>query len=99
VYRLDIFREPHDGDTWIRRRDRSIRLPYEQIIVTSPEGIPYLAPQIVLLFKAKHRRPKDQADSTGVLPLLNPARRAWLAAALARVHPAHPWIRELQGRL
>jgi hypothetical protein len=98
VYRLDIFREPHDGGTWICRRDRSIRLPYEQIIATSPEGIPYLVPQIVLLFKAKHDRPKDQADFTGVLPLLNPARRTWLATALARVHPGHPWISELQRR-
>jgi hypothetical protein len=63
--------------------------------VTSPEGIPYLAPEIVLLFKARHDRPKDQGDFTGVLPLLNPGRRAWLAAALARVHPGHPWISEL----
>ncbi len=38
VYRPGIFREPHDGDTWICRRDRSIRLPYEQVIATSPEG-------------------------------------------------------------
>jgi hypothetical protein len=52
----------------------------------------------VLLFKAKHHRSKDLADFTGVPPLLNPARRAWLAAALARVHPGHPWISELQRR-
>jgi hypothetical protein len=38
IYRLDIFREPHDGDTWICRRDRSIRLPYEQIIATTRRG-------------------------------------------------------------
>jgi hypothetical protein len=63
IYRLDIFREPHEGDTWICRRDRSIRLPYEQIIVTSPDGIPYLVPHIVLLFKAKHHRPKDKPTS------------------------------------
>ena len=98
VYRLDIFREPHDGDTWICRRDQSIRLPYDQIIMTSPQGVPYLMPEIVLLFKAKHDRPKDQADFTGVLPMLSPARQAWLAAALARVHPGHPWIGELRKR-
>lgn len=96
VYRLDIFREPHDGDTWICRRDQSIRLPYDQIIMTSPQGVPYLVPEIVLLFKAKHDRPKDQADFAGVLPLLNPARRAWLAAALERVHAGHSWIADLR---
>jgi hypothetical protein len=25
VWRFDVFREPHDGDTWICRRDSSIR--------------------------------------------------------------------------
>jgi hypothetical protein len=95
VYRLDIFREPHDGETWICRRDESIRLPYDQIILTSPDGVPYLVPEIVLLFKAKHSRPKDQKDFSGVLPLLSAERRAWLTAALTRVHPGHPWIAAL----
>ena len=95
VYRLDIFREPHDGDTWICRRDERIRLPYERIIELSPDGIPYLAPEIVLLFKAKHSRPKDEADFAGVLPLLGPNRRAWLAETLAGVHPGHRWLSAL----
>jgi hypothetical protein len=92
VYRLDIFREPQDGDTWISRRDETMRLPYDQIIVMSPDGIPYLLPEIVLLFKAKHDRPKDNADFAGALPLLSREGRAWLTAALARVHPGHRWL-------
>jgi hypothetical protein len=35
-------------------------------------GTPYLVPEIVLLFKAKHDRPKDNADFAEVLPLLDP---------------------------
>jgi len=97
IYRLDIFREPHDGDIWICRREESIRLPYDQIILTSTEGVPYLVPEVVLLFKAKHDRPKDHADFAGVLPLLDPARQAWLASALARVHPGHRWINQLRA--
>jgi hypothetical protein len=27
VWRIDVFREPHDGDHWLARRDESIRLP------------------------------------------------------------------------
>jgi hypothetical protein len=92
VYRLDIFREPHDGSTWICRRDETIRLPYDQIIRRTGTGIPYLVPEIVLLFKAKHARPKDDADLRGTLPLLEPAARGWLGWALRRVHPGHTWI-------
>ena len=53
--------------------------------------LPYLAPEIVLLFKAKAPRAKDEADFAGVLPLLDARRKAWLDAALGLVHPDHPW--------
>jgi Aminoglycoside-2''-adenylyltransferase len=92
IYRLDVFREPHDADIWICRRDEGIRLPYGQVIETTADGVPFMAPEIVLLFKAKHSRPKDEADFAGALDLLGGARRAWLADALARVHPGHRWL-------
>jgi hypothetical protein len=91
-YVLDVFREPHDGDIWICRRDDTIRWPFRQIVCQSQDGIPYLAPQIVLLFKAKHGQPKDEADFAGTLPLLAPQARDWLRRALQRVHPGHAWI-------
>jgi hypothetical protein len=91
-WRLDVFREPADGDVWICRRDSSIRLPYERVIERTRDGIPYGAPEIVLLFKAKHSRAKDDDDFAAVLPRLAPPRRRWLAAALARVHPGHRWL-------
>ena len=94
LWRLDVFREPSEGDTWICRRDERIRLPYGEAIERTGDGIPYLRPELVLLFKAKHarERPKDEADFAAVLPALGPGRRTWLADALALVHPGHPWL-------
>src|SRR4029453_2336936 len=66
LWRLDVFREPSDGDTWICRRDERIRLPYDRVIGRTAEGIPYGRPEIVLLFKAKHTRPKDEDDFAAV---------------------------------
>ncbi|MFF7633726.1 nucleotidyltransferase domain-containing protein [Kitasatospora sp. NPDC008050] len=94
-YLLDVFREPHDGDTWICRRDERIRFPYRDIIHHTQDGIPYLAPELVLLFKAKHVRPKDQADFDATIPHLTAAQRESLAGLLTRVHPGHPWLAEL----
>jgi hypothetical protein len=94
-YLLDVFREPHDGDHWICRRDETIRLPYTDIIRYTVDGIPYLAPELVLLFKAKHVRPKDQADFDGSLPHMTRRQRETLAGLLARVHPGHPWLAAL----
>jgi hypothetical protein len=96
-WRLDLFREPSDGDTWICRREPAIRLPYEQVIEWTPDGIPYGRPEIVLLFKAKHsHEPKNQADFAAALPRLDAARRELLRDALSRVHPGHAWLAELE---
>ena len=66
------------------------------MIERTDDGIPYARPEIVLLFKAKHSdRPKDEADLAAVLPRLEPARRRWLAEALALVHPGHPWLERI----
>ncbi|MCX5207855.1 hypothetical protein OG689_00715 [Kitasatospora sp. NBC_00240] len=94
-YLVDVFREPHDGPLWICRRDPSIRLPYTEVVERSPDGIPYLAPELVLLFKAKGDRAKDRLDFTATLPLLDATRRARLADLLGRAHPGHPWLAEL----
>ncbi|MGN9909775.1 nucleotidyltransferase domain-containing protein [Phytohabitans sp. LJ34] len=91
VWRFDVFREERDGDGWVCRRDARIRLPYAEVIRHDPDGIPYLAPEIVLLFKAKGARDKDVADLERVLPRLGGERRRWLADTLALVHPGHPW--------
>ncbi|MBB2946716.1 hypothetical protein FB565_006484 [Actinoplanes lutulentus] len=94
-YLLDVFREPHDGETWICRRDETIRRPYAEIIRHTPDGIPYLIPELVLYFKAKHVGEKDEADFRGVLPLLSDTQRERLSGLLARAHPAHPWLTSL----
>ncbi|MFG2802660.1 nucleotidyltransferase domain-containing protein [Streptomyces pseudovenezuelae] len=95
-YLLDVFREPHDGDTWICRRDERIRLPYSDVIHHTRDGIPYLVPELVLLFKAKHVRGKDQADFDATVPHLTPDQRETLTELLTRVHPGHPWLEALQ---
>ncbi|HEY6494099.1 MAG TPA: hypothetical protein VIZ43_12545 [Trebonia sp.] len=94
-YLVDVFREPHEGQTWVCRRDEAIRFPYAEIIHRSKDGIPYLAPELVLLFKAKSVRPKDQADFDGTVAHMTSAQRATLAGLLGRAHPGHPWLASL----
>jgi hypothetical protein len=97
-WRIDVFREPSAGDTWICRRDPSIRLPYDRLIEWSDDGIPYGRPEVVLLFKAKHvHQSKNEGGFAAALPRLGRERRRWLRDALARVHPRHAWLAELDG--
>lgn len=96
-YHLDVFREPHAGDQWIYRRDPSLTIPYSELIETGEAGIPYLIPEVALLFKAHANRPKDDGDFARVLPLLPDHRIARLSQWLTRFYPQHEWLAELTG--
>jgi hypothetical protein len=98
VYHLDVFRDPHDGDTWICRRDHTIQMPYDELVRLTPNGIPFMAPEVALLFKAKHGRVKDQSDFDGIAPLLSKGQTEWLREGLLKLHPDHPWIPALRSQ-
>jgi hypothetical protein len=58
--------------------------------------MPFIAPEIVLLYKAMYHRAKDEDAFRQALPCLGATQRAWLSAAL-RVHrPGDPWLAALQ---
>lgn len=93
-WRLDVMLEPGDEETWIYRRDESLRVPRSEITL-GRNGIPFLSPEVVLLFKAKHCREKDEADFHECLQGLTSDRRAWLSNALSRFHEEHHWLQAL----
>jgi hypothetical protein len=96
VWRLEILLEPGDRETWIYRRDQSIRRPLTRMIATTDGGVPYLKPEGVLLYKAKASREKDQADFAACLPLMTCDARHWLRDAFSQTSPGHSWIAELK---
>lgn len=90
-WRVDMMLEDGTPETWVYKRDPSIRLPRVKAVRRAAGGVAYLAPEIVLLFKAKYRRDKDEADFAKALPRLEVAQRHWLKASLALAHPDHAW--------
>jgi hypothetical protein len=89
-----LLEESADG-FWVFRRQPDIRLALGMAVRRTPSGLPYLSPEIQLLYKAKDPRPRDQADFDHIAPRLDPGARAWLRDALARIDPGHAWMREL----
>lgn len=94
-WRVDVMAEPGDRDTWVYRRDPTLRAPRASMVGVSVDGIPHLKAHGVLFFKAKATRPKDRRDFDAAVGAMAADERAWLRAALERFHPGHPWI----GRL
>src|SRR4051794_624541 len=100
---FDLFLNPLDGHDWVSRRHPDLRVPAARIVRRTPAGgpappnMPYLAPEIQLLYKAKYHRPKDDADFEVALRLLGAEERIWLRDALEAHHPNDPWTARLRG--
>jgi len=78
------------------RRNQSITRPLADAIVPGEAGIPLLALEIVLLYKAKNPSHEgNQGDFEVALPYLDADRRAWLRDALLKVRPGHEWLSQL----
>jgi hypothetical protein len=95
-WRIQFMLDESSGDDWVSRRDSRIRRPIGEIGYVSAENVPYLVPEIQLLYKANGRRPKDDGDFAATLPVLGNGQRAWLRDALTLAYgPAHPWLSPL----
>jgi hypothetical protein len=89
---LDVTIGAGSDERWVYRRDHSVQVPWDVAVLRTADGIPYLAPELQLLYKSNRVRPKDDIDAAEVIPGLDASRREFLARALAR---DHPWRRLL----
>lgn len=94
-WRVQFMLDEAEGAEWVSRRDPRIRRPVKDIGLVNADGLPYLAPEIQLLYKAKGARPKDERDFATVLPRLDAAQRRRLREAMALAYGGHPWSRRL----
>lgn len=98
-WRLDCILNPctDDGHWRSRREEIDLAAPLEDVTWVADDGIRYLRPEYVLLFKAKLAREKDEVDLATTWPLLDDDRQAWLLDQLRRFHPDHRWVGMLAG--
>jgi hypothetical protein len=93
---LQLMLGPAAGGRWVFRRDPRIARPIERLGRRTADGVPYIAPEVQLLFKARGPLAKDEADFAAALPLLDDEARGWLADALALHLPGHLWLDRLR---
>jgi hypothetical protein len=94
---LELMLDEARRERWLYRRDPAIQAPLTQVIRHAVNGIPYLAPEVQLLYKARAVRARDQADFDRIAPRLDAAARTWLHSALAQAEPKHPWLTVLRA--
>lgn len=89
---IEILLNESNNNEWVYRRDLRICKPLNTIYSYNKLGIPYLNPEIVLLFKAKNTREKDNQDFDFVINQLDDKKREWLSKNLKLTNPNHQWI-------
>ena len=93
--RLEILLNESDGGRWVYRRDERITRPLGKCLLTSGAGVNYLCPEVVLLYKSKNPREKDEQDFGAAAARLDAESRVWLRSAIAACDAGHHWLRSL----
>ncbi len=89
---LEILLNESTGGVWRFRRMMEIARPLSKMGHKSATGLPYLAPEIVLLYKAKEPREIDEADFRVARPLLADEATEWFRISIGACYPDHPWL-------
>jgi hypothetical protein len=87
-----------DNNDWVYGREKSIRKAKEKIFLKTREGIPYLKPELQLLYKggSSKVREKDLIDFHTILPLLSVTEKEWLKESLVKQFTGnHSWFKYL----
>lgn len=92
---LEILLNESTGGVWRFRRMMEIARPLSKMGDTSATGLPYLAPEIVLLYKAKEPSEADEQDFQVTRPLLASEASEWLRISVGACYPEHTWLASL----
>jgi len=102
---LEILLDERDGDMWRFRKNLQVTRPVAKIALQTAGGIPFLGPEVALLYKAAQvissgpqldaAGEKSRGDLQSALPHLEAERRSWLRNAIDRCYPEHPWLASL----
>lgn len=92
---LEILLNESDGEQWIFRRNFAVTKPIRELFSTTDSGMNFLRPEVVLLYKSKNPRAKDERDFQKALKHLDSESKEWLKNALSICYSEHRWLENL----
>jgi hypothetical protein len=90
---VELLLNETEGQRFLFRRDTTLQMSLTDVFLRTAEGIPFLAPEIVLLYKSNAPEHEgNRSDFFNALPALTNQQRRWLWNALAKLYPKHEWL-------
>lgn len=93
---FEILLNERNESEWIYRRDARIRYPLNKFSLRIDDVLKILSPEIVLLYKSKDVKEKDDLDFESVLEKLKKERKEWLRASIKLSDENHKWLEKLK---
>ncbi|MFL6333541.1 MAG: nucleotidyltransferase domain-containing protein [Pyrinomonadaceae bacterium] len=93
--RIEVLLNESNENEWLYRRDQLVRRALAKVQLESSAGVKFLCPEIVLLYKSKNPRAKDEQDFQSVVRCLGAEPRKWLKDAIKVCASEHHWLRSL----
>jgi hypothetical protein len=75
---IEVLLNEGDDSNWLYKRDLKVTLEENKVIQFTGNRIPYLCPEIVLLYKTKEMRDKDIADLLNAVVKMSETQKTWL---------------------
>ena len=92
---IEILLNESNETEWLYRRNEKIRRSLVKTQLEASAGVKFLCPEIVLLYKSKNPRAKDEQDFQAVVKRLDAERKEWLKDAIKVSNSEHHWLRSL----
>lgn len=92
---VEVLLNETDGNEWVYRRNEQVRMPLTKYHLESKEGVKYLCPEVVLLYKSKNPTAKDEQDFAQVIKYMDEERRRWLTDSIAICDVGYAWLDRL----
>jgi hypothetical protein len=92
---IEILLNESNETEWLYRRNQKVRRSLIKIELESNAGVKFLCPEIVLLYKAKNPKAKDEQDFQAVVGHLDAEQKRWLKCAIAFTDLQHHWLQSL----
>ncbi len=92
---LEVLLNETNGAEWVFRRNKLVTKPLSELHLESNQGIKFLCPEVVLLYKSKNPREKDEEDFKRIVGHLDAKGKEWLKGALSICYANHHWMKKL----
>jgi len=93
--KIEILLNEANETEWLYRRNRKVRRSLIKIELESNAGVKFLCPEIVLLYKSKNPKAKDEQDFQAAVEHLDAEQKGWLKCAIALNYSQHHWLQSL----